>query len=90
VKTITAKEFQLRQSAILKDVAKGNKYQVTFHRKPLVVLSPALKATNKNPKPGTKEAFIESLKHTSPAKNLPDEPDYKAIRREGLRKKYGP
>jgi antitoxin (DNA-binding transcriptional repressor) of toxin-antitoxin stability system len=40
MKTITAKDSQVQHSAILKKVAEGSEYEVTFHRKPLVRLMP--------------------------------------------------
>ncbi len=43
MKIITAKEFQLQHAAILKEVAKGHEYEVTFHRKPIAQLLPAAK-----------------------------------------------
>lgn len=90
MKTITAKEFRANQSAIFKQVQAGQEYVLTSHRTPIARLMPVkvLKAKSRHPK-NAYEKLVESLRYTSPATNLPDKPDYKAIRRAGLAKKYG-
>lgn len=89
MKAVTAKEFQTRQSAILKEVAAGTTYQVTFHRKPFVVLSPANKATSAQPKPGSREAFLDSLKHTVKATGDLQKLNYKELKRRMMSEKHG-
>ena len=87
MKTITAKEFQLNQSQMMKEVAKGAIYQVTYHGKPWVELHPGSKPGTQI-KAGSPMAFRESLKITLSSKQLPAKPDYKSIRRQHLSKKY--
>ncbi len=90
MKTITAKEFRANQSAIFKQVQAGQEYLLTSHRTPIARLIPikVLKPQAKPPR-SAYEKLVASLRYTSVATNLPDKPDYKAIRRAGLVKKYG-
>ncbi len=60
MKTVTAKEFQLNQSKMMKEVAKGSVYQVTYHGKPWVGLHPSVKSSYSS-RAGSPEAFHESL-----------------------------
>jgi len=87
MKTVTAKEFQFNQSQMMKEVAKGTVYQVTYHGKPWVELHPSTKPAL-NIRAGSPEAFRESLGITLSSTQLPTEPDYKAIRKQCLSKKY--
>jgi antitoxin (DNA-binding transcriptional repressor) of toxin-antitoxin stability system len=87
MKTVTAKEFQFNQSQMMKEVAKGTVYQVTYHGKPWVELHPVSKPAL-NTRAGSPEAFRESLDITLSSTQLPTKPDYKAIRKQYLSKKY--
>lgn len=89
MKAVTAKEFQTRQSAILKEVAAGTTYQVTFHRKPFVVLSPATISKTAQPKPGSREAFLDSLNHTVKATDDLQKLSYKELKQRMMSEKYG-
>lgn len=89
MKAITAKELQTRQSAILKEVAAGTTYQVTFHRKPFVILSPAKKPNSAQPTPGSREAFLESLNHTVKATGDLQNLGYKELKHRMMADKYG-
>lgn len=89
MKTITAKEFQLQHSAILKEVAKGNEYEVTFHRKPLVKLVPVTKISKKPLAPGSRAALLESFKHTVKSTGELRNVTYKQLRARMLDNKYG-
>ena len=89
MKTITAKEFQARQSAILKRVAAGESYQVTFHRKPFVVLSPARKALVSKIQRGSKAAFLESLNHTVKTTGDLQNLSYKELKSRMMIDKHG-
>jgi antitoxin (DNA-binding transcriptional repressor) of toxin-antitoxin stability system len=89
MKTVSAKEFQTRQSAILKKVAGGESYQVTFHRKPFVILSPAQKSKANQLKPGSREAFRESLNHTVKASGDLQNLSYKQLKQRMMNDKYG-
>ncbi|HEY6736591.1 MAG TPA: hypothetical protein VI322_02635 [Candidatus Saccharimonadia bacterium] len=82
MKTISAKEFQLRQSDIMKEVAAGMVYEVTFHGKPWVELRPTRAV--RRLAPGSVAAFRASLAFTLPGSHLPAEPDYKRLRRDGV------
>ena len=82
MKTISAKEFQLRQSEVLHEVARGTTYEVTFHGKPWVELRP--KQSARRPAAGSAEAFRASLEVKLASRMLPAEPDYKRLRRERL------
>lgn len=87
MKTVTAKEFQLNQSQMMKEVAKGTIYQVTFHGKPWVELHPGSKPSL-SVRAGSPRAFRESLSTTLSSTQLPLKPDYKAVRKQYLSKKY--
>jgi antitoxin (DNA-binding transcriptional repressor) of toxin-antitoxin stability system len=89
MKTITAKDFQLHHSSIVKDVANGHEYEVTFHRKPLIKLVPVSKAPSKNLEPGSRGAFIKALQYTASSEgDLYDLP-YKQLRDRMLKQRYG-
>ena len=83
MKVVTSKEFQLRQSRVMREVAAGAHYRVTFHGKPWVELRPIGRA-NVRPKRGTIEAFRASLGIVLDSSSLPASPDYKALRRTQL------
>lgn len=89
MKVVTAKEFQTDQSSILKDVQAGQEYQITFHRRPIAKLLPIHKPSSKKPVPGSHAAFLESLKHTAPAKNIPIDADLDELRWQHMQEKYG-
>jgi prevent-host-death family protein len=89
MKTITAKEFQLKHSSIVKEVAEGHEYEVTFHRKPLIKLVPAFKKVSKIPEPGSHAALIESLRFTVSSKGELHDLAYKELRNRMLDQKYG-
>jgi antitoxin (DNA-binding transcriptional repressor) of toxin-antitoxin stability system len=86
MKTVTAKDFQLNQSKMMKEVAKGTIYQVTYHGKPWVELHPG--SMQSGPRLGSVEAFRESLRTELASTQLSSEPDYKALRRQHISKKY--
>lgn len=86
MKTVTAKDFQLNQSRMMKEVAKGTVYQITFHGKPWVELHPGV--ASKNLPAGSVEAFRKSLLIELPSSKLPLKPDYKALRARHLAEKY--
>ncbi len=89
MKTITAKEFQRNHASIVKEVANGHKYEVTFHRKPIIELIPKFKKTTKDTEPGSHSALVKSLSYTRPVKgDLYDLP-YKQLRKNLLNQKYG-
>ena len=89
MKTITAKDFQLHHSSIIKDVADGHEYEVTFHCKPLIKLISVSKKATKNPEPGSRDAIIKALQYTAPSKgDLYDLP-YKQLRDRMLKQRYG-
>ena len=88
MKTVTAKEFQLNQSHVMKQAAKGVIYQITFHGKPWVELHPGVKRPAKAPV-GSLAAFRESLRFSLSGEHLPTKPDYKALRQRHLTDKYG-
>ena len=87
MKTVTSKEFQLHQSYVMKEVANGTVYQVTYHGKPWVELHPGIEGKNSAPV-GSPMAFRESLKIHLTSTALPEEPDYKASRKQQLYDKY--
>jgi antitoxin (DNA-binding transcriptional repressor) of toxin-antitoxin stability system len=88
MKTITAKDFQLHHSSIVKDVAKGQRYEITFHRRPLVKLVPISINSTKAPESGSRDAFIKSLQYTVSSKgDLYDMP-YKQLRDHLLKQRY--
>ncbi len=86
MKTITAKDFQLNQSKMMKEAAKGTIYQITYHGKPWVELHPGSKQPSAYS--GSVEAFRKSLETKLPSTQLPSKPDYKALRRAQIAKKY--
>ena len=88
MKVISAKEFQVRHASVLKEVASGQEYQVTFHRKPMVTLSPTLKPADDRALPGSKAAFLESLKYTVPATGELRDLSYKELRQRMMVEKY--
>jgi len=88
MKTITAKEFQLRHAAVVKEVAGGREYEVTFHRSPRIKLVPINKTT-KRLKPGTRDAFLRSLQNTVRSTGDVHDLAYKELRNRMLSKKYG-
>ena len=88
MKTVTAKEFQLKQSQMMKEVAKGAVYQVTYHGKPWIELHPGT-TDPIGKRVGSPEAFKESLSVTLSSSGLPASPDYKSLRRQQLVKKFG-
>lgn len=91
-KIITAKEFQRNRPDILKAVKAGQSFQVTFHRKPVANITPAVKAgsaATKPPKRGSHEAFLESLKHTQQATGDLYNLSYKDLRDRMMEEKYG-
>lgn len=88
MKTVTAKEFQLRQSEMMKEVSRGSVYQVTYHGKPWVELHPGTKLPQKTPA-GSAQAFQESLMINLTSRSLPSSPDFKALRKQHIAEKYG-
>ena len=88
MRTITAKEFQRQHASIVKEVADGNEYEVTFHRKPVIKLIPIQKRVEKVHKPGSHAAFIESLHNTVNSKGDIHDLPYKQLRKRTLSKKY--
>ena len=89
MKTITAKELQQNQSAVLKDVAAGQEYQVTFHKRPIVKLTPMRKPQAKKLLPGSHAAFLESLKYTMQATGDLRDLGYKELRARAIEDKHG-
>lgn len=87
MKTVTAKEFQLNQSHMMKEVAKGTIYQVTYHGKPWVKLYPDSKP-HSSAHAGSHESFKESLLITLKGTKLSSKTNYKDIRKQHLSKKY--
>jgi antitoxin (DNA-binding transcriptional repressor) of toxin-antitoxin stability system len=87
MKTVTSKEFQLHQSRVMKEVAKGTIYKVTYHGKPWVELRPGMEGSESVPV-GSPAAFRESLKIHLTSTHLPEKPDYKASRKQHLFDKY--
>lgn len=88
MKTVTAKEFQLNQSKVMKEVAAGKTYQVTFHGKPMVKLVPAApeKATIQR---GGHAAFLRSLQYTVTSQGPVHDLPYKELRARMMAEKYG-
>ena len=86
MKTVTAKDFQLRQSQLMKEVARGTIYQVTYHGKPWIELHPGTKQTDAPA--GSAEAFRQSLQVELTSTQLPEQPDYKALRKQYIANKY--
>jgi prevent-host-death family protein len=89
MKTITAKDFQLKQASVLKEVAAGQEYEVTFHRKPIARLIPASPHSDASPKPGTRAAFENSLKYTIKSQGDLHELSYNQLRDKMMEDKYG-
>ena len=89
MRTITAKDFQRNHAAIVKEVASGNDYEVTFHRKPLIKLVPLFKPKITKSEPGSHEALVESLRYTLPLKGELYDLPYKQLRERLLSQKYG-
>ena len=88
MKTITAKEFQLKHAAIVKQVANGDEYEVLFHRKPYIRLVPLVKKQNTFPKQGSLEAVIHSLNYIFQKKELFNDKSYKELKAQLLEDKY--
>lgn len=91
MKTITAKELQTKSAAILRDVRDGQEYLVTYHRKPAIRLVPAsvVKSAKSKFEPGSREAFLESLKHTFKASDNLQSLSHKELRARMIEHKYG-
>jgi antitoxin (DNA-binding transcriptional repressor) of toxin-antitoxin stability system len=89
MKTITAKEFQLQHATILKQVAAGHEYEVTFHKKSLVRLVPVQAKLVSSPLKGSREAFLQSLKHTVQSSGALHNLHYKELRKRMIATKYG-
>ena len=89
MKIITAKEFRRRQSQIIKEVAAGQSYQLTYHRQPLVNLTPVKTVKATKPRRGSREAFLESLKHTVQSTGDLHDLSYKELRAQMNEEKYG-
>lgn len=88
MKTVTAKEFQRNHASIVKEVANGHEYEVTFHRKPLIKLVPIAIADNDEAEPGTRAAVIASLDYTFPSKGELYDLPYKQLRGRLLQQRY--
>jgi antitoxin (DNA-binding transcriptional repressor) of toxin-antitoxin stability system len=90
-KIVTTKEFQRNSAAIFRAVKAGQPYQVTFHRKPVVNLTPAVKPkpATKPPRRGSHEAFLESLEHTVQATGDLYNLSYKELRARMIEEKHG-
>lgn len=86
MKTVTAKDFQLRQSQLMKEVAEGTVYQVTYHGKPWVELHPS--GGRQGTRVGSIEAFEQSLQIRLTSTQLPQKPNYKELRKQQLLKAY--
>ena len=89
MKTITAKEFQRNHASIVKEVADGHEYEVTFHRKPLIKLVPISTTSVKEAAPGSRAAVIKSLRYTLSAKGELHDLPYKQLRERLLKKRHG-
>lgn len=92
MKVVTAKEFQRNNAAILRAVREGQPYQITFHRKPVANITPAVKPkaeTKKKPERGTYAAVLESLKHAQQATGGLYNLSYKELRDRMMEEKYG-
>ena len=87
--TITAKEFQLKHASIIKNVAEGYEYEVTFHRKPIIKLIPIHKKNATISPAGSRDALIKALKFTILAKGRLYEMPYKQLRNYKLKQRYG-
>lgn len=89
MKTITAKEFQRNHASIVKEVASGNEYEVTFHRKPLIKLVPLSTTIAEVVVPGSKTAVLNALHYTLPTKGKLYSLPYKQLRGRTLQKRHG-
>jgi len=89
MKTITAKEFQRNHASIVKEVADGHEYEVTFHRKPLIKLVPISTTNIKEAAPGSRAAILNSLRYTLPTKGELHDLPYKQLRERLLKKRHG-
>jgi len=89
MKTITAKEFQRQHASIVKAVAEGNEYEITFHRKPIIKLLPIQKKEKDKLEPGSHAALIESLNSTVNSNGDIYDLPYKQLRKRMLNQKYG-
>ncbi len=91
MKTITAKELQTNSSAIVKGLAEGQEYQITFHRRPIGRLTPINPKSANRPEPGSKQAFLRALQHTAKG-DVPDDfrrLSYKQLRDRMMEEKHG-
>lgn len=86
MKTVTAKDFQLHQSKLMKEVAQGTVYRVTYHGKPWIELHPGIKP--QGPSAGSMDAFQQSLQIELKSMQLPTQPDYKALRKQSIAEKF--
>lgn len=89
MKTITAKDFQRNHATIVKEVASGNEYEVTFHRRPFIKLVPSARQGPAKPAPGSHEALMDSLQYSLPLKGELHDLPYKQLRNRLLSQKYG-
>jgi len=89
MKTITAKEFQRNHASIVKEVANGHEYEITFHRKPLIKLVPISTANAKQAAPGSRAAVINALRYTLPTKGELHDLPYKQLREHLLENRHG-
>ena len=89
MKTITAKDSQRNHASIVKEVASGNEYKTTFHRKPLIKLIPSIKQKLAKPEPGSHEALKESLRYSMSLKSELYDLPYKQLRDQSLSQRYG-
>jgi antitoxin (DNA-binding transcriptional repressor) of toxin-antitoxin stability system len=83
--TITSKQFQLNQSAVMKSVAAGESVEVTFHGKPWVILEPARPV---GPKPGSRQALERALTIGFPGV-VPENVSYDELRAQMARDRFG-
>ena len=88
MKTVTAKEFQLQHASILREVAKGHEYEVTFHRKPIAQLIPVNRNTIKKTVPGTLNSFMNSLQYSVQSSGDIHDLAYKELRKKMVTEKY--
>ncbi len=88
MKTITAREFQRNHASIVKEVAHGREYEVTFHRKPLIKLVPIRKNASATTAPGSRMSLVNSLHYTLPSTGDLHNLSYKQLRNRLLHTKY--
>lgn len=88
MKVVTSKELQLHRAAILKDVQTGQEYQITFHRRPIAKLVPINKPKHPELLKGSRAAFLESLKYTSPGKGDIMSLSHKQLRKQMYEDKH--